>query len=306
MTSIPDTMRALTLSEYCKPQQYGISTSFSTPKISKPDEVLIKVHAASINPVDVKLASGAMKVIQDTKFPVKVGYDVAGVVVSIGTGVTRYQVGDEVYSRIPSRYQGAVADYVISTEAAVAIKPKNLNWTEAASVPLATLTSFQALKRADGILQGGLRGKTVLIPGGLSGTGLSACQLAKNVFGANVITTLSTGKIQKAKELFGDDFAEIIDYTKQDIKKALGARKVDFLFDTMGQTLSLASIVKKSGVIVTISTVPGGSKINENGMFHANFVMKTLLDLIDWFFGKFTSFYGLHYDYLFMEPSSTE
>lgn len=114
-------------------------------------------------------------------------------------------------------------------------------------MPLAALTAYQSVLRADSQLPGGLKGKTVLIPAGMSGTGSVAVQLAKNVFGAGrVITTLSTGKIGRAEELLGKGI-EAVDYTKDDVVKALGKETVDFLFDTTSCSLSLGSLVKKGG-----------------------------------------------------------
>lgn len=301
--SIPSTMRALVIADYCKPDEYGIATDYPTPKISKPDEILIRCKAASINPVDVKMASGVAKLLHKDTFPYQIGFDVAGIVVAVGSGVSRLKVGDEVYSRVPGEYKGSVADFVLSTEEAVARKPEKLDWVHAASVPLASLTAFQSLQKADRLLKGGLKGKTILIPGGLSATGNCAVQLAKSIFGAKVITTLSTKKIDKAKDIMGTDY-EIIDYTKVDVAKTLGSGRIDCLFDTMGGTLSLLKTIKKEGAIISISTVPSGSQmIERGGMADMPFYMKFILDAADWFFRWWTGRAGVQYEYLFMRPS---
>ena len=131
-----------------------------------------------------------------------------------------------------------------------------MSFTEAASIPLAAQTALQALDKADKALPGGLKGKTVFVPAGLSGTGSFAVQLAKNVFGAGkVITTLSTGKIPKIKELLGEGSTDqIVDYTKEDVIRSIGKGSVDFMFDTMQNTLSTISVMKQGGQIVSIST----------------------------------------------------
>lgn len=254
------------------------------------------------------MAAGLAKLMHKEEFPYKIGYDVAGTVAAVGGEVSKFKVGDEVYSRVPGEYRGSVADYVISTEEAVAKKPKGLSFVEAASVPLAALTAYQTLVKADGLLTGGIKGKTVLVPAGLSGTGSFAVQLAKNVFGAGeVLTTLSTGKIEKAKELLGKETFTPIDYTKVDVAKTLGTGKVDYLFDTMGGTMSLLGNVKKGGVIVSISTLPSGTMMKERGgMDDMPFYMKFILDTADWFFRWWTGRAGVQYSYVFMMPSRTD
>jgi NADPH:quinone reductase-like Zn-dependent oxidoreductase len=133
------------------------------------------------------------------------GYDMAGVVAAVGTGVTAFEVGDEVYARLGDNYRGSIAEYALALDGLTVKKPKSLSFSQAASIPLASQTALQALDRGELGLPGGLKGKTVFIPAGLSGTGSFAVQLAKNCFGAGkVITTLSTGKISKIKELLGD------------------------------------------------------------------------------------------------------
>src|SRR5277367_5795668 len=112
------------------------------------------------------------------------GWDLAGVVTAVGSSVSNFKPGDEVYSRIPQHLRGSIAEYALSTASTTAIKPKNLSFGEAASMPLAAQTALQALCRGEEETKGGLKGKTIFIPGGLSGTGSFGVQLAKNVFGA--------------------------------------------------------------------------------------------------------------------------
>lgn len=181
-----------------------------------------------------------------------------------------------------------------------------MTFGQAASLPLVSLTALQCLQEADKILEGGLKGKTVLVPGGLSGTGSIAVQLAKNVFGAGkVITTLSTGKIEKAKELLGADTFTAVDYTKENVVTAVGAANVDFLFDTMATTMSYLSIMKKGGVIISISTLPPGSLMKKN-MPSMPFYIEYLMDFVDWGFRWWTGRAGVHYSYIFMHPSGKD
>jgi NADPH:quinone reductase-like Zn-dependent oxidoreductase len=300
---IPSSMRAIALATYVKPDEYEVAT-LPTPAITQPDEVLIKVHAASINPIDVKIASGATKAMKNDSFPFKVGYDAAGTIAAVGSAVTTLKVGDEVYSRVPSEYRGTTAEYALSREAATAKKPTSLTFTQAAAVPLAGLTALQCMQQADAQL-GGLKGKTVFVPAGLSGTGSFAVQLAKNVFGAGkVITTLSTGKIARARELYGEEVT-IVDYTKEDLVSTIGKGTVDYMFDTMGQTLSLLAIMKKGGVIVSIATVPSGD-LMAKGIPDIPFLIRTFLNLADWFYRWWVGLAGVQYSFMFMHPDAED
>jgi NADPH:quinone reductase-like Zn-dependent oxidoreductase len=161
------------------------------------------------------------------------------------------------------------------------------------------------MRKADSELQGGLNGKTVFVPAGLSGTGSIAVQLAKNVFGASkVITTLSTGKIAKAKELFGDDETlQIVDYTKEDVVKTVAKGSVDYMFDTMGHTLSVLPIMKSGGVIVSIGTVPSGDQMAK-GMPEMPYFFRMMLNLVDWYYRWRSGRAGVKYSYIFMSPDA--
>ncbi|KAH8815150.1 chaperonin 10-like protein [Xylogone sp. PMI_703] len=305
--AIPATMRALALSKFCKPSEYAIAT-LPTPEIAKPDEVLIKVHAASVNPVDVKMASGTARVMGYSTFPYKIGYDLAGTIVSTGASVTSFKPGDAVYARIHERYRGSIAEYAVSTESAVALKPPSLSFTEAAAIPLAGLTALQSLDTAARMIEGGtLNGKTIYVPGGLSGTGSFAVQLAKRVFGAKeVITTLSTGKIAKLGELIGPGVVdEIVDYTKENVEQKIGPGRVDVMFDTVTGTLRSIPLMKKNGVIVSVSTVPSGELMMRKAA-SLNFFLKQLLNGADWVLRTWTRWKGVQYTYVFMDPSGKD
>lgn len=305
---LPAYMRALVAVKYGKPEIYKVEKAFPTPTIRHPNEVIIRAFAASINPIDVKMASGMAKMLQREKSPFQIGYDVAGVVVRIGAKVTRFKTGDAVYARVPNNYRGSVADYVLTTEDATALKPPSLNYIQAASMPLACLTAFQCLRKADNLLEGGLKGKNVLVPAGLSGTGSFAIQLAKNVFGARrVITTLSTQKIPKAREILGAETFEAIDYTKVELGKVLEDQSIDYLFDTMGLSLSLLGKMTKGGVICSISTIPSGTAIKyRGGADDMPTLLKLSLDSIDYVYRWWARRYDVNYSYVFMEPKGED
>lgn len=152
-------------------------------------------------------------------------------------------------------------------------------------------------------VSGGLEGKTVFIPAGLSGTGSFAVQLARNVFKAGrVITTVSTKKLPKAKEFLGPD-VELIDYTKEDVAKRIVSGTVDYFFDTMGETTMHLPIMKQGGVIVSISTIPAGTKMKGHAP-DMPFIAEKLLNCADRFYTWRCNFAGVHYTYLFMRPSA--
>lgn len=233
------------------------------------------------------------------RFPYKIGYDLSGVVVAVGASVSKFKPGDEVYSRVVQKNRGTIAQYAISTESTTAKKPRSLSFNEAASIPLAAQTALQALQIGQEGLDGGLLGKTVFVPGGLSGTGSFAVQLAKNVFGAGkVITTLSTGKIPKIKELLGTSAPDhIVDYTKEDISKAVEGHSIDFMFDTVNSAVSSFPLMKKGSRIVSVSATPSGSAMKEK-MLDMPFYVVFLLDIADWILTMRARWNGINYKYL--------
>ncbi|KAH0591708.1 hypothetical protein MHUMG1_10566 [Metarhizium humberi] len=252
-------MLAVTAPTYTDPSRYELS-NVPKPKATEPTDVVIQVYAASINPVDVKKVDGIFKQAVKDSFPYKISYDAAGVVVQIGKDVKALKVGDEVYTRLLEVNRGSWSEFVKCAEKFIALKPKNITFSDAASLTLAGVTALQVLRQ----YKGSLDGKTVLIPGGLSGTGAFACQLAKNVFHAGkVITTVSTTKVTKVHELLGAGVVdEIIDYTKNSPIELIPPRSVDFLFDTTGQSMEFLPLLKPTtGIIVSISAIPSAETL---------------------------------------------
>ncbi|KAG0651068.1 NOGO-interacting [Hyphodiscus hymeniophilus] len=296
--NIPQTMRAIALSKYCKPNEYAVAT-LPTPSISNPDELLIKVHAASVNP------AGQNDGGKDS-FPYKLGYDLAGTVVAVGTSVTNFSPGDEVYSRVPGHLRGSIAQYALSTSSTTALKPKTLSFGEAASMPLAAQTALQSLYRGEAETEGGLRGKTVFIPGALSGTGSFGVQLAKNVFGARVVSTVSSGKVGSVGTLLGKGTPDlVVDYTKDDVVKEIGKGSVDFMFDTVGQTFKSLPLMKKGASIVSISTLPSGKLIREMQP-GVPLWLKVMLDVVNWVIELWTGWSGVRYSYLHLVGNTAD
>jgi 2-desacetyl-2-hydroxyethyl bacteriochlorophyllide A dehydrogenase len=226
----------------------GYQAPVATTEIDKPvlkdDSVLIKVYAASLNPIDNVLRSGALKDSMPLSFPYVMGFDVSGEVVEIGKNVGKFKVSDAVFARPNQADAGAIADYARVKESELASKPANLSHAEAAAVPLAGLTAWQAL-----VTKGNLRrGEKVLIHAGSGGVGTLAIQIAKH-FGAHVATTVSEKNMDLVRSLGAD---EVIDYTNQSFEDALS--DFDLVFDMIGgDTLNRSfSTLKKGGRIISI------------------------------------------------------
>ncbi|KAH9328445.1 hypothetical protein KI387_000553, partial [Taxus chinensis] len=193
-----------------------------------PEEILVKVRAVALNPVDFKLRAGAFP---HDKFPVVPGCDVCGVVEEVGEGVTKFKKGDEVYGNIqvviagrPKTSAGTLAQYTVVEQHLVAHKPNNLSGEEAASLPVALLTAQKAFDMVNFE-----RGQSVFVVGGAGGVGRIAIQLAKHVYGASrIVSNASTGKLDFVKSLGAD---LVVDYTKQSYDQV--PEKFDFVFDTI-------------------------------------------------------------------------
>lgn len=175
-------------------------TDQPTPKVG-PGEILVEVRAASVNPVDWKLMSGGLDAMMDVRFPVVPGWDVAGVVSAVGIDTPEFAVGDEVvaYNRQDYVHRGTFAEYTTVPVRAAARKPRDLSWEEAASLPLAGLTAFQALER----LEVGPE-DTVLVHGAGGGVGSFAVQLAARAFRARVIGSASASQHDRIRDLGGE------------------------------------------------------------------------------------------------------
>src|SRR6184192_2032936 len=222
------------------------------------DEVLIRVHAAGVNPIDWKVREGEMKDFWPHEFPLILGWDLSGVVEELGRGVSRFKIGDEVYSLPDPTRNGAYADYIVVRGSEVARKPNSLHHIRAAAVPLAALTAWQSLFDT-AQLQPSQR---VLIHAGSGGVGQLAVQLAKWK-GTYVFATAST-KNQDLLRKLGVD--EPIDYTQQRFEEI--ARKIDIVLDTLGgETQERSwSVLKKGGNLVSLVQPPSEEKAKELGV----------------------------------------
>src|SRR4051812_19861989 len=181
-------MKAVVATRYGGPEVLAI-VDRPTPAVGPPD-VLIDVRAAGLNPLDFKVRAGKTKLPLPLKPPVALGCDVAGVVSAVGAEVTRFKTGDEVFARLEKLRMGGLAEHAVADDGVVAIKPATMSFVEAASIPLAALTSLQALRECAQVAPG----QRVLIHAGAGGVGSLAIQIAK-ILGARVITTTSTKNV---------------------------------------------------------------------------------------------------------------
>jgi NADPH:quinone reductase-like Zn-dependent oxidoreductase len=221
-------------------------------------EVLVRVHAAGVNPIDWKVREGHMKDFWPHKFPLILGWDLSGVVEKVGAGVSRFKISDEVYSIPDPTRDGAYAEYIVVRESELSLKPKALHHIRAAVVPLAALTAWQSLFDTAPMQPG----QRVLIHAGSGGVGHFAVQLAKWK-GAYVFATAST-KNQDFLRKLGVDKA--IDYTQQRFEDV--ARNIDAVLDTIGAETQERSwsVLKKGGNLVSLVQPPSEEKAKELGV----------------------------------------
>ena len=211
-------------------------------------EVLVRVHAAGINPVDWKIREGYRKEKLQHLLPLIPGWDVAGVVEALGPGASRLQIGDKVFSRPDLNRNGAYAEFIVIREMEVALKPRSIDYLHSAAVPLAGLTAWQALFDAGGLKTG----QRVLIHAAAGGVGIMAVQLAK-WRGAEVIGTAS---VRNRDFLHGLGVNQFIDYQAERFEEVVHG--VDLVLDTMGGEIQDRSwkVLKPGGILVSIVRPP--------------------------------------------------
>ncbi len=242
--------------------EYGNSNVLAFEDAPKPsitaEDVLIRVVATSVNPVDWKIREGYLQEMISYEMPLTLGWDVSGVIEAVGADVTRFNVGDAVYSRPDITRNGTYAEFVAVLESEVAHKPQTISHNEAASLPLAGITAWGALITSAEISAG----QRVLIHAGSGGVGSLAIQLAKSR-GAYVIATTS-GKNQALVESLGAD--QVIDYQKQNFAEIL--EDIDVVFDTLGSDIQDSSwgVLKPGGILVSIVSPPSEDKAKELGV----------------------------------------
>lgn len=221
----------------------------------KEDELLIRVMAAAVNPVDVAIREGRFG---GGKLPLILGMDVSGVVEKTGNRITKFKTGDAVYAYLSFQEQGGYAEFAIAKEGEIALKPRSINFEKAAAVPLAATTAWQALVDKAGLGAG----HTVLIHGGSGGVGSFAVQIAK-ALGAKVIATASTANQDLLKQIGVD---QPIDYTTTKFEDVV--KDVDVVLNAVrGDSLARSyGVVKKGGIIVSITGQPEQAELDKHGI----------------------------------------
>lgn len=287
-------MRAYVLNQYGGPEGSAL-TDVAAP-VPGPNDVLVSVRAAGLNPVDFKFRQGKLKIINSPKLPFVLGNELAGEVAAVGSNVKRFKTGDRVFARLDKSRGGAFAEQACVDADFVAPMPAGIDFTTAAAVPLAGLTALQALRDELGITPG----QKVFISGGAGGVGTFAIQIAKWL-GAHVTTTASSRGEALVRSLGAND---VIDYTKQSIAEK--GRQFDAGFDLIGgETLDQMFQVMKPGTkIVSVAALP------EPRTAMKDLGGRTVLAILFWIIsGKIRSKARrakVDYRYLFMHPSGSE
>lgn len=285
-------MKAMVIDKYGKvPMRMA---EVPTPEINE-NEVLAEIHAASINPIDFKIRDGKVKMLLKYEMPLILGNDFSGVIVKVGSKVTHFKVGDEIYARPRKNKIGTFAEYIAIHEDDIALKPKNLSFEEAASIPLVGLTSYQALHDIMNLQ----KDQKILIHAGSGGVGTFAIQLAK-IMGATVATTASEAGANLVKSLGVD---KIINYKTERFEDIL--TNYDAVFDTIGGTTLEKSfnIIKSGGNIVSVSGMPNARFGKE---FGSGFFKTLLFSLASRKLTTLEKNHNAQYSFLFMKPSGDQ
>ncbi|MEQ1576172.1 MAG: NADP-dependent oxidoreductase [Hyphomicrobium sp.] len=286
-------MKSLTFSRYGK--RDNIAFAETLRPVPKPDEILVQVHAVGLNPIDYMIPKGTFKPILKFKLPATLGSDLAGVVVEIGNRVTRFKPGDAVFANIFDLGSGALAEFAVVPETYAALKPANLDFVQAASIPMVGLTSWQALKERANLKPG----QKVFIPAGSGGIGTFAIQLAKHL-GAKVGTTTSTANLDLVRNLGAD---EVVDYKKQEFEEVL--RDYDAVLGTVrGDALEKSlRVLKPNSTIVSLVGPPDAAFARARGM---NFLMVAVFGLLSGRIIRRAKKGGAIYSFLFAHPDGSQ
>jgi NADPH:quinone reductase-like Zn-dependent oxidoreductase len=263
--------------------------------VPKPDEILVQVHAAGLNPIDNVIPKGTFKPVLAFELPATMGSDLAGVVIEVGSRVTRFKPGDEVFASIFDLGTGSLAEFAVVPESAAASKPATLDFVQAASIPMVGLTSWQALEERARLAPG----QKVFIPAGSGGIGTFAIQLAKHL-GATVGTTTSTGNVGLVQSLGAD---EVIDYKRQEFEDVL--RDYDAVLGTVrGDALEKSLRILKPGSIVVSLVGPLDSAFARARRMNVLFVF--LFWLMSRGISRLARKHAIRYSFLFVQPSGSQ
>lgn len=285
-------MKAFLIDRYGK--NTGRIGDVPVPEVGAHD-VLIEVHASSVNLLDSKISKGDFKLVLPYAFPLVLGNDLAGIVVQVGAQVTAFKPGDEVYARPPEARIGTFAELIAVDENAVAHKPVNTTMAQAASLPLVTLTAWQVLVATAHLK----KGQKVLIHAGSGGVGTVAIQLAKHL-GAFVATTTSTANVGWVKALGAD---LVIDYTQQDFESVLHG--YDVVLNSLGADVLEKSlkVLKPGGQLISISGPPTAQFAREQRLA---WPLQLVMQLLSLGIRRKARKQGVSYSFVFMRADGAQ
>ncbi len=286
-------MKAFTINCYSKTD--ALQLTHMPDPVVQDNDVLVQIHAASVNLLDSKIKSGEFKLLLPYKFPLILGHDVAGVVSQVGANVRSFNVGDEVYARPADHRIGAFAEYIAINESDVARKPSNISMEEAASIPLVGLTAWQALvEKAQ--LQ---KGQKVFIQAGSGGVGTFAIQLAKHL-GATVATTASAANSDWLKGLGAD---VVVDYKTQEFETLLSGYDAVLNSQDTKTLFKSLNTLRAGGQLVSISGPPDAQYASEAGL---PWFLKGVMSLLSYKIRKAANQRQANYSFLFMKAQGQQ
>lgn len=280
-------------------KRYGKSLEMGFDDVDCPspgaDDILVKVYAVGLNPIDNMIPTGIFKPVLHFKLPATLGSDLSGVVIAVGSRVTRFKPGDAIFASIFDRGTGSLAEFARVPESLASMKPANLDFVQAASLPMVGLTSWQSLTERAKLQPG----QKVFIPAGSGGIGSFAIQLAKHL-GATVGTTTGTDNVEWVRRLGAD---EVIDYKKQTFESMLSG--YDTVLGTVrGDAIEKSTqILKPGGKIVSLIGPSDAAFARER---HLNIFLRTVFSLMSRKIVRLSKKRGLTYSFLFVRPDGDQ
>ncbi|WKA27719.1 NADP-dependent oxidoreductase [Bradyrhizobium roseum] len=258
------------------------------------DDVLIDIHAASLNPIDFKIVHGDLKRVSNYRLPRPFGFDASGIVLAAGARAARFKPGDAVYARAPREAIGTFAEKIALSEKFVALKPAAVSYAQAAALPLVGLTTLQGFSRVKAHA-----GQRILIHAGSGGIGTFAIQYAKHL-GLEVTTTTSSKNVDFVKSLGAD---RVIAYDRENYLDVGGG--YDIVYDTLGGafTVDAFKVVKRGGTVISLSGPPDRDFARREGK---GFVVRAAIWLMSRSVYAASAQAGASYCWFFTEPSGEQ